>query len=72
MRFQYQRHGINIQFAVTFFEIIAPSKQHMAPGYWRYPGKFINNLLGHPAAGHHSFIHRTEDHAVISNDAVSN
>ncbi|MDE9543179.1 hypothetical protein KKI98_09685 [Xenorhabdus bovienii] len=45
MYFQYQRHGINIRFPVTFFEIIAASKQHVALGYWRYMGKFINNLL---------------------------
>ncbi|WP_038250267.1 hypothetical protein [Xenorhabdus bovienii] len=45
MHFQYQRHGINIRFPVTFFEIIAASKQHVALGYWRYLGKFINNLL---------------------------
>ncbi|WP_155271770.1 hypothetical protein [Xenorhabdus bovienii] len=27
MLFQYQRHGINIKFPVTFFEMIAASKQ---------------------------------------------
>ncbi|MDE9571131.1 hypothetical protein, partial [Xenorhabdus bovienii] len=49
MLFQYQRHGINIKFPVTFFEMIAASKQHVALGYWRYPGKFSNNLLRYAA-----------------------